>query len=205
MPQTGVMPQVVFVEVVRKRRWPWVLGILGLLSVICCGVCAAITGPVWEQYPSRIAAMPQDVAGLRRDDTDVVRLVAMEAAHRIRSEQSVDDAFVAAFADPKAKDRQVIVFGATLLIWDPGAELKKAIQGAGENLSDIKPYPTGEMGGQLKCANGKDDKGKAVVICAWIDHGSMGVGVFYGARPMDESADFLRILREKIILRPGSA
>jgi hypothetical protein len=202
MPPTEMMPQVIVVEVRRKRRWPWVLGIFALLSAICCGICAAVTGPIWKEYPSRIAVMPDQVGGLRRDDNGIVRLVALAAADRIRQEQGVDNGFADAFVDPNANDRNAYVFGGTLLVWDPAATMRQAIQDAGTSISDVTSLDAGSMGGELKCANGKDDKRKAIVICAWVDHGSVGIGVFYGGRSMLDSAAFLRALRAAIIIRP---
>lgn len=196
------MPQVIVVQVPRKRRWPWVLGILALLGIVCCGVCAAVTGPIWNEYPSRISAIPEQVGTLHRDDTDLTRLIAAAAADRIRIEQGIDDGFAGAFIDPKTKDQNAYAFGGTLLVWNPSDALNKAIQGAGSTITDVTAFDAGRMGGQLKCANGKDDKRKAIVICAWVDHGSVGIGVFYGGRTMAESAAFLRALREAIIIRP---
>jgi hypothetical protein len=202
MPSTGVMPQVIFVEVARKRRWPWVLGIFGLLGMICCGLCAFALIPVGEQYPSKIAPMPPEVAGLQRDNNGAVRLVALAAADRIRLEWNIDDAFADNYVDPKSGKRNVITFGATLLVWNPGGDLDNAIKNAGQSISSVQTFPAGRMGGHLKCANGKDDKGNPVVVCAWIDHGSMGMNLCYGQRPMPECARFLRELREAIIVRP---
>ncbi|WP_117210077.1 hypothetical protein [Allorhizocola rhizosphaerae] len=191
------MPEIVFVERPRKRKWPWVLGIIGTLCVLCSGLCLAATIPLREQWPARIAAMPDELAGLRRERDPLVNLVAAAAEREIRNEQIVDDAFAAMYGDPKSKDRQVLVFGATLLILDPPGELKKAIAGAGKSISEVTPFDEG-----ISCANGKDDKDKPIVVCAWIDHGSMGVGLFYGARSMPASAAWLRALRNEIILRP---
>ncbi len=194
------MPEIIFVERRRKRKWPWVLGIFGLLCVLCCGLCLAATIPLRQQWPARIAAMPDELAGLKRDKDPLVSLVAKAAEAEIRKERIVDDAFAAMYVDPKTKgkeDKQVLVFGATLLVLDPAGELKKAIQGAGKGISDVTALEDG-----ISCANGKDDKDKKVVICAWIDHGSLGVGVFYGGRSMRDSAAVLRALRKEIILRP---
>ncbi len=202
MPPTGVMPQVVFIEVPRKRRWPWVLGIFGLLCAICCGLCAFATVPVWEQYPSKLAKMPEEVAGLKRDPSDVVKVIALAAAERLRLEWNIDDAFADNYIDPKSAQRHIITFGATLLVWNPGGDLDAAIKREGQNLSDVQPFPAGRLGGYLKCANGKDDREKPVVLCAWTDHGSMGMSICYGHRPMPECADFLRQLRERILIRP---
>jgi len=107
-----------------------------------------------------------------------------------------------AFVDPNANDRNAYVFGGTLLVWDPAGTMRQAIQDAGTSISDVTSLDAGSMGGELKCANGKDDKRKAIVICAWVDHGSVGIGVFYGGRSMLDSAAFLRALRAAIIIRP---
>jgi hypothetical protein len=87
-------------------------------------------------------------------------------------------------------------------VWNPAGDLDNAIRGQGKNLANVTPFPAGKQGGYLKCADGKDDKGKPVVICAWVDHGSVGLSLCYGQRPMPECAAFLRELREEIIVRP---
>jgi hypothetical protein len=188
----------------RKRRWPWVLGILGLLMVLCCGICGAIVSPLLGQYPSTVAATPTEVGGLKRDDNWVVQLIAAEANVRIQASPYVDGSFANRFEDPKSKDRGVIAFGGTGLIWDPEKTLADTIRGAGKNLWDVRSFPAGRMGGLLKCGDGKDEQGTTVVMCAWVDHGSMGIGVFYGKRSKEDSAAFMRTLREEIIRRPGS-
>jgi hypothetical protein len=195
-------PQVIFVEVPRKRRWPWVLGTLALMMMLCCGLCGVIISPLFGEYPSRIRQTPADVAGLQRDDNALVQLITAEANFRLRASEFVDESFVDVFKDPKSSDRGVVAFGGTGLIWDPEKTLADTIKGAGPNLWDVTPFPPGTMGGQLKCGDGKDNEGKAVVMCAWIDHGSMGIGVFYGKRSKQDSASFMRALREAVIIRP---
>ena len=202
-PATGHSgPQVIFVEVARKRRWPWVLGILGLLMLLCCGLCGAIVSPLFGEYPSSVATTPADVDGLKRDDNVIVQLVTAEANFHLRASPYVDGSFVERFEDPKSKDRGVIAFGGTGLIWDPEKTLADTIKGAGQNLRNVTSFPPGKWGGLLKCGDGKDNEGKDVVMCAWIDHGSMGIGVFYGKRSMQDSARFMRALREAVIIRP---
>jgi hypothetical protein len=195
-------PQVIFVEVKRKRRWPWVLGIFALLMVLCCGLCGAIVSPLFGQYPSSVATTPSEVGGLKRDDNWVVKLFAAEANYHLQASPYVDGSFANRFEDPKGKDRGVIAFGGTGLIWDPEKTLADTIKGAGQNLWDVGTFPPGKMGGLLKCGDGKDNDGKNVVFCAWVDHGSMGIGVFYGKRSKEDSANFLRTLREAVIVRP---
>lgn len=68
-------PRVVYAERPRRRRWPWVLGVLTALSLGCCGVLAAVTAPMREQWPVR-AQIGGEVAGLVRDDSAEVRNAA---------------------------------------------------------------------------------------------------------------------------------
>lgn len=192
----------VFVELRRKPVWPWVLGIIVLLTLLCCGLCGILIAPLFGEFPSSVAATPTDVNGFKRDDNAVVQLIAAEANFRLRASDHVDGSFVNRFEDPKNKQRNIIVFGGTGLIWDPEGTLKAVIAGAGENLWNVKDFPPGLHGGLLQCGDGKDDKAQQVVMCAWIDHGSMGIGVFYGRIPMPDCAAFLRALREKVIIQP---
>jgi hypothetical protein len=201
-PAEPSVPQVIIVQVPRRRRWPWVIGVFALLGVLCCGVCTAFSAQLWGEYPSRIAATPAEVGGLQRDDNGLVRLIAEEAKFRIRASEHVDDSFADHFLDPADSKRNVIAFGGTGLIWDPAGTLKAVIQGAGQDLKHVTDFPAGPLGGLLKCGDGKDDQKKDVVLCAWIDHGSMGIGVFYGKRSQRDSAEFLRALREAVIIRP---
>jgi hypothetical protein len=170
--------------------------------VLCCGLCGVIVSPLFGEYPSSVAATPSEVDGLKRDDNAIVQLIAAEANFRLRASEYVDGSFVNKFDDPKNKDRSVIAFGGTGLIWDPEGTLNATIKGAGQNLWNVESFPPGKLGGLLRCGDGKDDKGQQVVMCAWIDHGSMGIGVFYGKRSKQDSARFMRALREAVIIRP---
>lgn len=200
--QPQPQPQVIVVQVPRKRRWPWVLAAFTALTLLCCGACTAIVSPLFGEYPSRLQPTPDEVAGLRKDTNGIVKLIEAEAVFRLRASEHVDDAFAANYVDPKAPRRNVIVFGGTGLIWDPAKTLAAVIQGANPKLTNVTDFAPGPLGGELKCANGKDDQGKHVIYCAWIDHGSMGIGVFYGGRSMSDSAELLAQLRRQIILRP---
>jgi hypothetical protein len=202
-PAPEPQPQVVYVERPRRRRWPWVLGVLTVLSLGCCGVLAAVTAPMRAQYPVR-AELHATVAGLARDDSPEVRNAANELIAKIHREQDVRDAEVAKLDDPKALGRQpVIVIVATRFILDPGGELDKALDGVGSTqLTDRRSYPAGLRGGHVRCGNTKDTgSGAPVVACAWIDHGSLGLGLFFGDRSMDDSAALLRRIRDDVLVK----
>ena len=126
----------------------------------------------------------------------------MKIVSKIQAEQGVDGAFAAKLNDPADASRPVVVFGATRLILDPAGEMRKAIGGLGDGqVAGVRGYAAGARGGQLKCADTHDDEGTAVVVCAWFDHGSVGVGLFYGGRSMDDSAAALREIRAAILVK----
>ncbi len=195
-------PQVVYVERPRRRRWPWVLGVLTALSLGCCGVLAVVTAPMREQHPVR-AEIGAKVAGLVRDDRAETRNAADELIVKIHKEQDVRDAAVARLDEPKGGGRPVVLIVATRFILDPGGELDKALDGVGRTaLTDRRAYAAGARGGHVRCGNTRDtDSGEPVVACAWIDHGSLGIGLFYGRRSMDDSAGLLRRIRDEVLVK----
>ncbi|GAA1643392.1 hypothetical protein GCM10009679_55550 [Saccharothrix algeriensis] len=195
-------PQVVYVERPRRRRWPWVLGVLTALSLACCGVLTAVTAPMREQWPVR-AEIGGKVAGLVRDDSAEVRAAANELIAKIHKDQDVRDAAVAKLDEPKGGARPVVLIVATRFILDPGGELDKALDGVGRTaLTDRRAYAAGARGGHVRCGNTKDTgSGEPVVACAWTDHGSLGIGLFYGRRSMDDSAALLRRIRDEVLVK----
>ncbi|WP_155371652.1 hypothetical protein [Catellatospora vulcania] len=202
VPPPPAGPQVVYVERPRRRRWPWVLGTLTVLSLGCCGVLAVVTAPIRAQYPVR-AELGTTIAGLRRDDSPEVRAAANELIAQIHREQDVTGAEVAKLDEPKRKDAPVVLVVATRFILDPAGELDGALAGAGKDRpTGVRGYPAGPRGGELRCGNARDKQSDApVVICAWIDHGSLGLGLFYGGRSMDDSARLLAAIRDDVLVK----
>ncbi|MDI1465264.1 hypothetical protein QEZ54_30290 [Catellatospora sp. KI3] len=200
---TGVLPQpqVVYVERPRRRRWPWVLGVLAVLSLAACALVAVVTEPIRAQFPVH-AEIHGRIAGFVVDPDPEVRAQAAKIVARIKAEQGADGAFAAKLNDPADAGRPVVVFGATRLVWDPAAEMKKAIGGLGDGrVTDVRSYQLKARDAQLRCGDTRDDQGTAVVVCAWFDHGSVGVGLFYGGRTKDASAAALREIRAAILVK----
>jgi hypothetical protein len=193
-------PQVIFVEVPRRRRWPWALLTLALLGAACCGIGAAVTAPIWRQYPATVS-VGDTVAGLQQVHTPEIDELAHDMVLDLRTNQGADQAFAAVLADPDDQARQVVLVGGTRLILNPGGEMDSALRSQGKNITDVTVYDPGELGGELRCGDGQD-KGQPVVVCAWIDHGSVGLGIFYGGREQSESATLFMAIRQEILHRP---
>jgi hypothetical protein len=191
-------PYVIVVQRPRRRRWPWVVGGLALLSVLCLVAAAIVWAPIGREYPAHLDLGDQ-VAGLSRTDNPDYRLASAEMVAKMYHDYGVDDAVATVLTD-SAKQRLVILVGATKLILNPGGDLNQAIHRvAGDRLHDVTQYPA--LGGHLTCANATDDKNQPVVVCAWADHGSIGLLFCYGPWPMSECATTLNDIRTAIVRR----
>jgi hypothetical protein len=202
MPDYGTTsgePVIVYVERPRRRRWPWVLGALAVVTLVCCVGVAAFWTPISREYPAQLE-LGDSAAGFDRvRDPDLDRATAELEVAMFR-EYDVDDGLAAMLVDPEQEQRRIILLAATKLILNPGAELDTALQGISDRpIDNITDY--GALGTNLKCADTEDDEAAAVIICAWVDHGSIGAGIFYGRWTMDQAATALRDLRDAVVRR----
>jgi hypothetical protein len=192
-------PYVIVVERPRKRRWPWVIGTFAALALVCCIGAIAVWTPISKEYPAYVEVGTKPAGLDRVSDPEVDRASAELVAQMFRM-YKVDDGDAALLADPAVPERRVILIAATKLILDPKGELDKAIRDVADRpIRDLTDY--GRLGVTLKCAKTEDDNAAAVIICAWIDHGSIGLGIYYGAWTMDASATMLRDLRAAVVRR----
>jgi hypothetical protein len=196
----GWVPPPGWVAIRRRRRWPWVLLVVGLLTVACCcGVPALIAKPFFDEYPASVS-LPAQAAGLVRvDDQDSRRLTA-DLKRRVQAEYLVtDDVFAAVYTQPETSGNNVTLLGAARFIFDPGKDLRPALGKLSKlSVTDVHSADAGPLGGELSCGVG--DGAAATVVCGWADHGSIGVAIFPG-RSTEESAGLLRRLRAAAVTR----
>jgi len=213
-PVDPVLPRAAYARR-RRRRWPWVMGTLAVLGLAVCGVGAALVAPILQQHPARVST-PPEMAGLTR--VTALDPYARELREDLLSDLAVDTAFAGVYAAGEvgrrelagiasgdiAEDVQAVIFlGVTLLVLNPDGFLDQAIVEAtsrGEDLSGVRDFDPGSGGGRLRCGTATDDAGLAVVICAWADHGSIGVTINYD-RDLADSADLLRRIRTETLTR----
>jgi hypothetical protein len=199
-PTGSLEPYVIVVERPRRRRWPWIVGSLAALMLVCCIGAIAIWTPISKEYPAELQ-LGASAAGLDRVSDAETDLATAELEVRMFREYGVDNGLAAVLADPGSPERRVILIAATKLIFDPRKELNSAIDGVTDRpLHDVTDY--GQYGGNQKCATTEDDESIKVFVCAWTDHGSIGLGIFYGRWTMDASAVVLRDLRLAVVRRP---
>jgi hypothetical protein len=192
-------PYVIVVERPRRRRWPWVLGSLAMVALVCCVGAVVVWTPIGKEYPAYLE-VGDGVAGLSRVNSPDFNLASAEMVAKMYRDQHVDDAVAAVLSDPARPRRIVILVGATKLILNPSGELDKALRGvAGASLRDVTAYD--RLGANLTCARAVDDKNQPVLVCAWMDHGSVGLGFFYGSWVMDDCATTLKTIRDAVVRR----
>jgi hypothetical protein len=189
-------PGYVAVPVRRRRRWPW----FALLSLLCCCGCPAWFGlPVYAQYPAQ-AAVPSAVGGLTlRDDATSKR-----AADRLKGDMRAAylfaaDTFAGLFVDDDNK--RATVYGTTGFHWSPDSDVAAEISRVTPTykLHDVQTVAATERGEARRCGVGTDN-GAEVVVCSWVDHGSLGTGVFTRL-DVGDSNKRLSALRDTIVTR----
>jgi hypothetical protein len=189
-------PGYVAVPVRRRRVWPW----FALLSLLCCCGCPAWFGlPVYAQYPAD-AAVPSAVGGLTlRDDAQSKR-----ARERLEGEVRAahlfaEGTFAGLFVDGDGK--RVTVYGMTGLHLTTDSDVVGEISRVTPiyHLTKVQTVPASERGEHRRCGVGSDN-GAEVVVCSWVDHGSLGTGVFTRLNVADSNAR-LGLLRDTIVTR----
>jgi hypothetical protein len=182
----------------RRRRWPWVLLAIGLLTVACCCGCPAlIAKPFFDQYPVKVS-VPGQAAGLVLVDDEASRRLTADLKRRVHSEYLLtDEVFAAVYTQPETRGNDVALLGAARLILDPDKDLKSALGKLSRlTVTGARSLDAGPLGGELRCGTAGNDR----VVCGWADHGSIGVAIFTG-RSIEDSAELLRGLRAAVIAR----
>ena len=185
----------------RKRRWPRRLFLFTLFSVVCCcGVPAYLAWPAAQQYPVS-AALPQSVADLTCATTAPAggpstarpSSCAAPAWSRVRSSPASTPTATASGSPSSARPG----CGST-----PEADVEAEIARltAEYDITDVESFDLGETGAHERCGVGRAD-GKAVVVCAWADHGSLAT-VLLTRRSVADSAELAGVLRSAV-LTPG--
>ncbi|WP_203745032.1 hypothetical protein [Catellatospora bangladeshensis] len=200
-PGTPPQPHVTPVGRPRRRRWPWVLGVLMVLSLGCCGLLTVVTEPIRDQWPVR-AVLDTEIAGLHKDPDPELQALERELVEDVRAQNEHASAIGAKLDDPKAKGKWLLLVVITKLILDPSGKLDRHMALVGDGtLRNVQDFDAGPRGGHFRCAETDDKAGNKVVVCGWIDHGSVGVAVFYGGRPIADSARLMQEIRTEILVK----
>lgn len=163
----------------------------------CCGCPAYFVAPMWQQYPAT-AGTPTEIGGLTRGDNAASRRIVRDLQAKARSRNWLAEETFAAVYDG-GPGWQVRVYGTTGFRLTPERDLESEISEvtAEYALTEVREVDAGPLGGYQRCGFGETDRDD-LVLCAWADHGSLGVATF-SAGSLDDSAETLRELRESMI------
>jgi hypothetical protein len=185
----------------RPRTRMIVLG--SMLAVGLAG--AAVLGTAAYRISSQkdsVLTAPTDVAGLRRDDSPDAQSTAEYLRTALAADVDLDEVVGAVYADPADKNRSVLYFGGTTLLWTPESDLDTAftlIEDDAGPLAGLAEVPAGRLGGTMKCGTTTSPDGD-IAVCGWADHGSMALIMFPNRTP-EQSATLTRDIRAAVQTR----
>lgn len=180
-----------------------VLAALAAVIVVTLGIAVAglVFGPgraILAQYPAAFSA-PQKLERLHRTENPALRSAETATVAKLRAD-GVAEPFAVYYEDDIYDHNLVSVIGATRFSWSESDGLDGAFALAGPGtleVTDRKDVDPGDIGGAMQCASATYRSGgrQRMSICAWADHGSVGMAMFY-ARDVKESATMLRAIRD---------
>jgi hypothetical protein len=187
----------------KKKHTGLVIGLIvvGVVLLGCCGVGAVFGAPILHEYPAKVTA-PDNLAGLAKQQNAQVDQLGDQLGQELKKTAKVDEAVAGLYAAQGDPNRLVLVVGASGFLLTPDKEIDNAfagMSGSGLPVSSVSGYESGTLGGTVKCGSGTVS-GLNLSVCAWGDHGSIGMGIFYG-RAVTESAEMFLKIREGMVDR----
>jgi hypothetical protein len=152
-------------------------------------VIALILGlvTVWQLYSASDTelVLGSQVAGLERAPDIASPNVAGE---RLTAVTGIRSPRAAVYRDPSGRQPSVTVAVGSELSWQPGVLMNKAMAGYDQPVD----FYTGTLGGFMRCSFARDNH-LVGTYCAWVDRGSVGIGLFPGRGVPDAGELFGRI------------
>lgn len=172
------------------------LGIVGALFLVCGVLSCVFLYPVISASGTAVTAPETLPGGLTKETSAEMQTIVDEMERDLRNDVGDVDQVAAGIYSDGDVQKLVVLVAATSTVLFPDDEVKDAFSGfnttGGANLGGQTSYPAGDLGGTVKCASGTEDD-LPMTLCAWADHGSVGIAIFIG-RELKESADlFLQI------------
>ncbi|GAA2352150.1 hypothetical protein [Dactylosporangium salmoneum] len=184
------------------------LAVVGAVFLVCAVVACVYFYPFISEGNAHVAAPPSLPGGLTKETGDSATTLANSAESSLRSDVSgLDEIATGVYTAGGNTDKLVVVVAATGTFLSPGSEVDNAFKGfdgaSGQtSVGAVRSYSAGKLGGTVKCADGKASTGDGTkfALCAWGDHGSIGVVIFFGRSAADAAPLFVQI-REAVQTR----
>ncbi|WBB81760.1 hypothetical protein O7606_10575 [Micromonospora sp. WMMD882] len=171
----------------------------GRIDASVTPTASASVGPTPDVTPSatedpaeeiRLVA-PDTLAGRPRSRDKKLQKLADDMVREMKSKLSNDTGVVGAFyGSPEDRD-MVMVVAASAFVLSPTSELDDAVEGITDDLSVTRmtTIAPGPLGGVAKCGDGKSAD-VSLGICAWADHGSVGIVLTFFSSAAAAAAEF---------------
>ena len=169
------------------------LGILAALFLVCAVGCGVFLYPIIAANGTTVTAPETLPGGLKKQTSEEMQTIVDQMERDLRNDVGDVDQVAAGIYSSGDPQKLVVLVAATSTVVFPDDELDDAFKGFNSgSLGGQTSYPAGDLGGTVKCATGTEDD-LPMTLCAWADHGSVGIGVFIN-RELKEASDlFLQI------------
>jgi hypothetical protein len=172
------------------------LAVLGVLFLVCAIGCGVFLYPVISANGTTVTAPPTLPGGLNKETSDEMQKIVDQMEADLRNDVGDVDQVAAGIYSDGDPQKLVVLVAATSTVFFPDSEIEDAFKGfnstSSSSVAGQTSYPAGDLGGTVKCGSGKEDD-LPMTLCAWADHGSVGIAIFIG-RDLKEAADlFLQI------------
>jgi hypothetical protein len=181
--------------------------LIGLAVAAAVGLtgAAVLGGYGWRVAHQKdpVLDTPVQLAGLTRDESDRANGTVDYLRGALAADIELEETIGAAYSDPAAADRNVLLFGGTTLIWQPERDLDKLFELLSEDagrITGVRDVAAGPLGGVMKCGTMAAEGAGELAVCGWADHGSVVMALFKG-RGVDESARLFREVRAGVQTR----
>ncbi|MEH1101049.1 hypothetical protein [Micromonospora sp. CPCC 205561] len=137
---------------------------------------------------------PETLAGRAKSTEPTLRKAADDMVRELKSSVQGETAVAGAFYGSADQRNMIMVIAASTFVLNPAGELDDAVKGMSKDLS-VKRMTTiapGPQGGEAKCGDG-ESAGVPLGVCAWADHGSVGIIVMFFSSAAASAAEFVAI------------
>ncbi|MEU5904763.1 hypothetical protein [Micromonospora sp. NPDC047527] len=153
------------------------------------------------QSPSPAAQIrvvtPETLAGRPKSTDPTLKKASEGMVEELRSSMRVEAPVAGAFYGSPDERNMVMVIAASTFVLNPAKELDDAVRGLAKGMAvtGMTTIAPGPQGGVAKCGDGKSAD-VPLGVCAWADHGSVGIIVMFFSSAAASAAEFVTIRGE---------
>ncbi|WP_433210299.1 hypothetical protein ACQP00_47370 [Dactylosporangium sp. CS-047395] len=184
---------------------------IGGVFLVCAVIACVAFYPIYRDAGAHVSAPPTLPGGLSKQDSPEADELKSSMESDLRGTiESIDEIATGVYSDEQDDDitHVVVLVAATGTFFSPGSEVDSAFKGFGSSsgattVSAPSEYPAGKLGGTAKCGSSAYSAGGTSVkmsMCAWADHGSVGLVLFMGQELSYAAGHFVDI-REAVQTR----